>query len=83
MTDRRTRSFTTVDPNRLISPADDFKSAFPGLNFTNRRNLVTAGEDLLLVDPTYIADVYNSTDEVAAFLREHGLFLIPDYSRAL
>jgi hypothetical protein len=65
-----------VDKSRLIKPADDFKSAFPGLNFRNRRTLTTAGEKVLLVDPTYIADVYNSADETAAFLREHGLFLM-------
>ena len=59
-----------VDKTRLIKAADDFKSAFPGLNFRNRRSLVTAGEKVLLVDPTYIADVYDSRDETAALLRE-------------
>lgn len=65
-----------VDTTRLIEPTDDFRSAFPGLNFRNRRSLVTAGEKVLLVDPTYIADVYNSTDETASFLRDEGLFLM-------
>jgi hypothetical protein len=31
---------------------------------------------VLLVDPCYIADVYNSTDEAASYVREHGLFLM-------
>ena len=65
-----------VETRRLIKPADDFVAAFPGLNFRNRRSLVTAGEKVLLVDPIYIADVYNTTDEIASFLREQGLFLM-------
>jgi hypothetical protein len=65
-----------VETRRLIKPGDDFRAAFPGLNFRNRGSLVTAGEKVLLVDPIYIADVYNSTDEVASFLRDRGLFLM-------
>lgn len=65
-----------VETQRLVEPSDDFAAAFPGLNFRNRRSVVTTGEKMLLVDPTYIADVYNSTDEVATFLREQGLFLM-------
>ena len=65
-----------VETRRLIKPADDFIAAFPGLNFRNRRSLVTAGEKMLLVDPTYVADVYNSTDKLASFLRRQGLFLM-------
>ena len=65
-----------VETRRLVESADDFVAAFPGLNFRNRRSLVTTGEKLLLVDPIYIADVYNSTDEVASFLRDRGLFLM-------
>lgn len=76
---RRTKlkgSSSIVDTRRLKRPADDFKSAFPNLNFRNRHYLVTAGEKLLLVDPTYIADVYNSRDAAASFLRDQGLFLM-------
>lgn len=65
-----------VETRRLVEPADDFVAAFPGLNFRNRRSLVTTGEKVLLVDPIYIADVYNSTNEVASFLRDRGLFLM-------
>jgi hypothetical protein len=65
-----------VETQRLVEPGDDFVAAFPGLNFRNRRSVVTTGEKVLLVDPTYIADVYNSTDEVATFLRDQGLFLM-------
>jgi len=65
-----------VETQRLIEPEDDFVAAFPGLNFRNRRSLITVGEKILLVDPIYVADVYNSTDEIASFLRDRGLFLM-------
>jgi len=65
-----------VETQRLIKPADDFVTSFPGLNFRNRRSLVMAGEKMLLVDPTYVAGVYKSTDESASFLRARGLFLM-------
>ena len=65
-----------IDKTRLIKPTDDFKSAFAGLGFRNNRSLRTAGEKVLLVDPTYVADVYNSIDEDASYLRKHGLFLM-------
>ncbi|HYV39160.1 MAG TPA: hypothetical protein VE988_25965 [Gemmataceae bacterium] len=65
-----------VETKRLIKAPDDFKSAFPNLNFRNRRTIVTTGERVVLVDPTYIADVYNATDEIASFLRDQGLILM-------
>lgn len=65
-----------VERKRLVEPADDFVAVFPKLNFRNRRSLDTAGEHLLIVDPTYVADVYNSTDAIASFLRDQGLFLM-------
>ena len=65
-----------IETQRLVEPGNDFVATFPGLNFRNRHSVVTTGEKVLLVDPTYIADVYNSTDEVASFLREQGLFLM-------
>ena len=65
-----------VDTRRLIEPREDCVEAFPGLNFRNRRSLVTTGEELLLADPIHIADVYNSMVEVATYLRDQGLFLM-------
>lgn len=65
-----------VDTKCLIEPEDDFRETFPELNFQNRRSFQTNGESVLLVDPTYLADVYNSMDPVASFIREHGLFLM-------
>ena len=65
-----------VETRRLIKPSDDFRTAFPHLNFRNRRCIVTSGEQILLVDPTYLADAYTSTDEIASYLRRKGLFLM-------
>jgi hypothetical protein len=65
-----------VVKTRLVRPADDFKLAFPGLGFRNSFGLRTAGEKILLVDPTYLADVYNAGDELATYLRAKGLFLM-------
>lgn len=65
-----------VETARLIKPTENFTATFPGLNFKNRRSIVTSGEKVLIVDPIYIADVYNSNDEMASFLRERGLFLM-------
>jgi hypothetical protein len=73
---RQSRGGFVVDESRLIKLADDVKSSFPGLNFRNRRSFVSKGERILLVDPIYIADVYNAADEAASFLREHGLFVM-------
>ena len=65
-----------VDRNRLIQPDDDLQAAFPSLGFRNTFRLQTSGEPVLLTDPMYLADVHNSHDEVAAFLRAHGVFLM-------
>ena len=65
-----------IDPGRLIHPPDDFRSAFPELDFRDVYELTTAGEPLLIADPTYLADVYNSADEAASFLRARGVFLM-------
>jgi hypothetical protein len=65
-----------VEIRRLIEPAEDFVATFPGLNFQNRRSFVTAGEEVLLVDPIYIADVYSSGDAVASYVRDNGLFFM-------
>jgi hypothetical protein len=65
-----------VEPERLIQPSDDFRRAFPELDFRDVYSLTTAGEQVLITDPTYLADVYNSTDKVASLLRQKGVFLM-------
>jgi hypothetical protein len=67
---------TIVNPNRLTKPEDKFHKAFPEFNFREVYSFQTSGEPVLLTDPTYLADVYNSGDEIASFLRAHGIFVI-------
>jgi hypothetical protein len=55
-----------IDPGRLVDPQDNFRSTFPRVDFRDVYELATAGEQLLVTDPTYLADVYNSTDEATA-----------------
>jgi hypothetical protein len=64
-----------VDESRLIDPRDNFAEAFPGLGFRDVYSLRTSGERVLVTDPIYLADVYNSTDEVASYLRRRGVFV--------
>ncbi len=65
-----------VDLNRLIKPQDKFREAFPGLGFREAYSFYTSGEPVLITDPIYLADVYNSKDAVASFLRAHGVFVM-------
>lgn len=65
-----------IDPRRLIRSTDKFHAAFPGLNFPETFAFQTRGEPVLVTDPTYLADVYNSPVEPALSLREHGCFLM-------
>lgn len=65
-----------IETEKLMHPEDDFVSAFPGLGFQNRFCVQTTGEPIVVCDPTYIADVYNSEDEVAASVRKNGAFLM-------
>ncbi|MCP4528020.1 MAG: hypothetical protein GY833_19200 [Aestuariibacter sp.] len=65
-----------ADTNRLIKPRDKFCESFPDLNFQETYNLHTSGEPVLIADPIYLADVYNSKDKVASFLRAHGVFIM-------
>lgn len=64
-----------VEVERLIPPDDNFCSLFPGLGFRDVYSLVTAGEPVLVTDPIYVADVYNSTDEPSLFLKNRGVFI--------
>ena len=65
-----------IDIARLSIPEEDLMSAFPELGFSNRFALDTRGEAILVCDPISLADVYNSKDDVASFVREHGAFLM-------
>jgi len=64
-----------VDPKRLVE-IEDFSEAFDGLGFSGARSFVTNGELVLLVDPIYVADVYNPSDhDTTQFLRRNGVFV--------
>ena len=64
-----------VDPSRLVE-IEDFSEAFDGLGFSGARSFITIGEPVLLVDPIYVADVFNpSDDDTTQFLRRNGVFV--------
>lgn len=65
-----------IDPARLVRPQDPFRQAFPDLGFRQVYSFHTGGEPVLLTDPTYLADVYNSTEEAASYLRAHGVIVM-------
>ncbi len=65
-----------VKTDRLMNPTESFVQAFPGLGFRDVFALVTSGEEILMSDPIYLADVYNSRDSNAAYLRENGVFVM-------
>jgi hypothetical protein len=65
-----------VSPDRLIKPQDKFRESFPGLNFPEVYSFRISGESVLVTDPLYLADVYNSKDDIASFVREHGVLVM-------
>ena len=65
-----------VKTDRLMVPAESFVQAFPGLGFRDVFAIETSGEEILMSDPIYLTDVYNSRDSIAAYLRENGVFLM-------
>jgi hypothetical protein len=65
-----------IKPECLIRPEDQFREGFPTLGFREEYSFRTSGEPVLVTDPTYLADVYNSHDEEACYLRAHGVFVM-------
>jgi hypothetical protein len=65
-----------VNSNRLVKPQDKFREGFPELGFREMYSFNTSGEPILITDPIYLADVYNSKDEIASFLRTYGVFIM-------
>jgi hypothetical protein len=64
-----------ADPSLFVT-IDDPTKDFPGLGFTGSDTLVLDGDDLLITDPTYLADVYNQNDDpVAAYVRANGVIM--------
>lgn len=65
-----------VDRKRLIKPQDKFRESFLELGFRDAFSFHTSGQPILVTDPIYLADVYNSKDETASFLRANGVFVM-------
>jgi hypothetical protein len=64
-----------VDPARLNRPTFNLREYFPEFGWNASHDVDVPSEGVVITDPTYIADVYNSDDPVAAFLRLHGTFI--------
>lgn len=74
---RRMNSNSIIDAARLlVPPNEDLGDSVAGLKFRGLFTLETHGEPVLLTDPIYLADIYNSTDdERAIYVREQGVLL--------
>ncbi len=68
-----TDSLLLVDPDRL-RPIENPQNDFPGLGFTGKDSFGLDG-GLLITDPICLADVYNTDDPVAAYLRTNGVIV--------
>jgi hypothetical protein len=68
-----------IDRTRLIEPPERFRGQFldaPEIDFQDVYQFQTSGEPILVTDPIYLVDVYNSKGPDASFLRTHGVFLM-------
>jgi hypothetical protein len=74
----RTPEHSIVNAKRLIVPPnEDLGEAVAGLKFRGTFTLETHGEPVLVTDPIYLGDIYNSKgDEKAVYVREHGMLLV-------
>jgi len=64
-----------VDPYRLVKPQLHIWSGAAHLPFRQEMHFLTSGEPVLVTDPIYLADVYNSEDSLACFVREQGVIV--------
>lgn len=65
-----------IDPTRLIEPPERLSDAFPGLGFRDVFSFQTSGGPVLLTDPVFLADVFNSGDQISGYLRTHGVIVM-------
>jgi hypothetical protein len=64
-----------ADP-RCFRPIEDLRQRFPGAGFSGSDEFRLEGEDLLITDPIYLADVYNTNDDpVAAYVRANSVIV--------
>ena len=64
-----------MDVNRLVAPQFDLQATFPLFRWNTSRQVEVTQDGVLLVDPTYLADVYNDENAVAAYVRTKGTFI--------
>ncbi len=60
---------------RLVKPKFNLRARFPALDFSDRGTFQTGGEAVLVTDPIYLTDVYNSQEGTASFVRQHGVIV--------
>jgi hypothetical protein len=65
-----------VDPTRLIQPSFDLSEHFPEFQWRSGFDIDVPVEGIIFADPIYVADVYNSDDPVATYLRLNALFIV-------
>jgi len=65
-----------VDESRLIAPDYDVKACFRGLKVNAAHFLRISEVPAVMVDPTYLADAYNSEEDEAQYVRGNGLFIL-------
>jgi hypothetical protein len=64
-----------AEPDRL-RPIENPQKDFPGLGFTGADCFTLDDGGLLIMDPIFLADVYNANDDpVAAYLRANGVIV--------
>lgn len=64
-----------VDPSRLRKQSvvlADWKNYYSNFDFNWNFSFTTRGELILITDPIYLADVYNSHDWLASFVRRNS-----------
>jgi hypothetical protein len=64
-----------IDTKRLIEPDFDLKTCFPSFAWNASTQVIVPDRGVVLVDPVYVADVYNDDTELASYLRTEGTFI--------
>jgi hypothetical protein len=64
-----------VDEKRLINPDDNLSSVFPHMGFEDNYCIMINHKILLIVDPIYLADIYNENDPISTYIKKNGIIL--------
>ncbi len=71
----RPRTESLVDRERL-QPIPDLREWYPELGFAGVRRLGICGESVVITDPTYLANVYQPSDDaMSRFVRSSGVIV--------